>query len=123
MILLPFKYMTGSGLLFIWSLLTWIMAMLVLLLEFPILGRCLPTGSGLIKLGMIMNQSGSRAISYGILSLAEWLSLVVDVSWLLVPAGLLSAAALAWLIALWRGESMVESMIKGGAPSTQATLG
>lgn len=49
LVILPFSYLTGSGLLIIWSILSWFIAFLVLVIEFPLFTRCFPEGSNLAR--------------------------------------------------------------------------
>lgn len=64
MIFVPFFYIGSVGLLFVWSIMTWIMAALVMLIEFPIMGRFLPESSSLHRATEWTRNLFFRAISY-----------------------------------------------------------
>lgn len=64
MILVPFLYIGTVSLLFVWSIMTWIMAGLVLLIEFPLLSRFLPESSSLHRATEWTRNLFFRAISH-----------------------------------------------------------
>ena len=64
LVVLPFGYLAGGGLLFIWSVLSWCIAFLVLIIEFPLFARCLPEGSAPARLFALTRRYMFRAISY-----------------------------------------------------------
>lgn len=135
MIVLPFFYIGTVGSLFIWSLMTWAMAALVLLIEFPLPGRLLSESSPLYRVTRWTYNLFFRALSYllyvrliggagtlanrvGRFAICLWLSWIVSWSWLIIPAVLLTATAACYGLAIWRREELTSSSVFSSSPPT-----
>jgi hypothetical protein len=112
LVILPFSYLQGSGLLFVWSLISWSLAPLLTLIEFPILQRLLPSGTALAGLANSLRGYMFRCISYALFAVVLGISLVASFSWFVGIAGMFAIAATCYAVALVRGEDNEESVIK-----------
>lgn len=65
LVFMPFLYISHAGLLFIWSIVSWVIAGFITLIEFPIFARCIPADGPVERFFKSTKFYAFRTGSYG----------------------------------------------------------
>jgi len=60
----PFFYIISIGLLWIWAIISWVLAAIVIMIELPFLAWCMPDGSSIERLVLSAREPLFRAGAY-----------------------------------------------------------
>jgi len=123
LVVLPFDYLGTTGLLFLWSILSWVIALLLLLIEFPFFVRYVPSNSALERFvdwtRHHLFRAGSCLLycppyndgrSFCRFSIALGASFIASFSWLLVAAMSLIVASVCYAVSFFK-EPQVNSVV------------
>ncbi|KAG0349807.1 Golgi apparatus membrane protein tvp18 [Podila minutissima] len=99
----------------LWSLIGWIIALLLVFIEIPMCLKCCPTSPKFDEFVTKFHNSYFRAAAYLVFAILMWLAVGVGkASVQTVSALLLTFACLAYGIAAGRGQTPASSAITGG---------
>ncbi|KAF2761459.1 golgi apparatus membrane protein-like protein tvp18 [Pseudovirgaria hyperparasitica] len=98
----------------VFSVICLVSSFIILFIEVPLLLRICPTSSKFDAFIRRFATNYMRAAVYGVMSLVQWLSLIVDTTSLIAAAVLLLFAAVFYTIAGVKGQGFVGSKTLGG---------
>jgi len=102
------------SLVIIFSIICLISGLILIFLEIPLLLRICPTSPRFDEFMRRFTTNYMRASMYGVMSLVQWLSLIVGHTSLVAAAVFLMFAAIFYLIAAFKGQEFAGSKTLGG---------
>jgi len=102
------------SLVIIFSIICLISGLILIFLEIPLLLRICPTSAKFDEFMRRFTTNYMRASMYGVMSLVQWLSLIVGHTSLVAAAVFLMFAAIFYLIAAFKGQEFAGSKTLGG---------